>query len=308
MSAATSGTPTTSPTVVAGRSVGDPRVVAVLEVLNGECLAAVADRHGVAPELLERWVASFVDGGAQAVAGIEADRQTPERFLTVLAHEVRTPLAAAIAGLRLLGDARLDVAARRDVHEMISARLSQLSVLCGDVLDAASVVLGRLSLLLTDVDLRAAADMVIATSADLRLRLSPGPSVTVLADRRRVEQIVAGLVDAALRHCVGPARITVEPDGAAYARITVSSHSREVVSPERASAWLEPFEAANDTGNGLSLYVVRALTVAHGGTAGMDCSRCQEGGSDQDLHFWVRLPMAGPSIPVVSHPAMEVTA
>lgn len=294
-SAAVSNQPGASP-VVAGRPAPDPAVAAVLEVLGGRSVEDVATRHHIAAEVLRRWVDSFVEAGTHAVVGTEADRQTPERFLTVLAHEIRTPLAAAIAGLRLLGDSRLEPTVRRDVHEMISARLSQLSVLCGDVLDAASVVLGRLSLLLTDVDLRAAADVVIATSGDLRLRLAPGPAATVLADRRRVEQMVAGLTDSALRHCVGPARITVEPDGAAHARITVSGHARQEVSPERARSWLEPFDAANGTGNGLSLYVVRALTVAHGGTAGLDSSRCREGGSGQDLHFWVRLPKAGPPI------------
>lgn len=278
-----------------GRPDADPRVTAVLEVLAGQAVRQVAGRHDIEPEVLARWVESFVAAGAHAVVGTEADRQTPERFLTVLAHEMRTPLAAAIAGLRLLGDSRLEPTVRRDVHEMISARLSQLSVLCGDVLDAASVVLGRLSLRLVDVDLRAAADVVMATRGDVRLRLAPGPAVSVLADRRRIEQVIAGLSDSALRHCMGPARITVEPDGAA-ARITVSGHARQEVSPERARSWLEPFDAANGTGNGLSLYVVRSLAVAHGGTAGLDSSRCREGGSGQDLHFWVRLPIAGPPV------------
>ena len=56
------------------------------------------------------------------------------------------------------------------------------------------------------------------------------------------------------------------------------------ISPDVLQALFDPFDANHDgTGVTIGLYLARALTVAHGGTIGVDQD-------DQHAAFWVRIP------------------
>ena len=72
----------------------DVRATAVLAVLAGVSAELVAQRNGVAREVLDGWVEVFVAGGRQGLAGettAEAVVQR-DRHLGVVAHELRSPL------------------------------------------------------------------------------------------------------------------------------------------------------------------------------------------------------------------------
>jgi signal transduction histidine kinase len=274
----------------------DPRATAVLAVLAGRPIAGVAVEAGVHASVLQRWVASFVAAGTASLAGAGSGDPVidlvPERFLTVLAHEVRTPLAAATAGMRLLADPRMTSGGRADVHRLVGGRLTQLARLCDDVLDAASVVLGRLPLQPVTVDVRSIVAEALQEQADPRLQLLPGPEVAVRSDQRRLRQVVVNLADSALRHGLGTVRVQVEEASGGWGTIRFTAHAQRRVGVVEAQSWFEPFDAPGGSGHALGLYVVRTLVVAQGGTSGVDSAACAGGTSGQDLHFWVRLPLA----------------
>ncbi|MCW2608332.1 MAG: Sensory box histidine kinase/response regulator, partial [Frankiales bacterium] len=93
------------------------------------------------------------------------------------------------------------------------------------------------------------------------------------------------------RRYAAPERIDVRvqalPEGAL---VTVRLDGVQA-DPDAAAALFEPFgAAASGDGNGLAMYVVRALVVASGGTVGIAGSR----GEHPATVLWARLPLLEP--------------
>ena len=119
------------PRVVAGGRLGeqtDARVAAVLDVLAGERVGAVAERRDLDPALLHRWTQSFIDAGTAQVT----HRPPPDlarqrdRFLSVFTHGLRSPLAVAQAWVGLLGDMAGDQASREQALSRLQSALDLL--------------------------------------------------------------------------------------------------------------------------------------------------------------------------------------
>lgn len=102
-----------------------------------------------------------------------------------------------------------------------------------------------------------------------RLHLD-APPLDAVFDRVRVEQIVANLVDNALKYSPrgAPIEVAVSHDGTA-ATLEVADHGLGVPPSERAAIF-ERFtrgeHAGAAAGHGLGLYIVRLAAQAHGGT------------------------------------------
>lgn len=288
------------------RPAADPRVQAAARVLAGEPVDDVASDAGVDAVQLSRWADALAAGGAAAVAGIGLDRPAAgpasgrvavEDFLSVVAHELRTPLTAARTALRVLASHEVAPEVRSRVARTVLDRLADLDRLTLDVLDAVAVVSGRAELHPQRVALPEVVDTACAQAG---VRHLPGPPLHVRADPVRVATVVATLLKHAQRYAA-PDAITVAtqglPDGALLT-VRISGVSSD---PRSAAALFEPFgEAARGDGNGLALYVVRALVVASGGAVGMAGST---DGPEPATVLWVRLPLheAAPA-PVLRRP------
>ncbi len=276
-------------------SLVDRRAQMVLAVLSGREAAEVANEHSVPVDLVQRWIEQFVAAGGRALAAQQvADPATIDHLLAVVAHEIRTPLTSASIALRLLGTEGVGAERRLQLSELVSRQLDVLGQLANDVLDGASVALGRLGLVLGPIDLRVLVAEVCADVGDARVRPPIGRSVKVIGDSNRLRQIVANVLHNALRYGVGDITTAVTVSGG-HAVISVVNHTAQRVSRQDATHWFEPFaKGSTRTGHGLGLYVVRALTVAHAGTAGMDSLECTDCANGQNLKVWIRLPIAGP--------------
>lgn len=274
----------------------DERVAMVLEVVGGRKLEVVARGHSVLPRTLERWVEQYHGAGARALAAQEiADPSTADHLLAIVAHEIRSPLTAAVIALRLLSKEGLDEPRKAEIAQTVTSRLEMLGVLADDVLDGASVALGRMGLALQPVNLQ---ELVESCADDVdsdRLRIESGPAATVIGDPGRLRQLVSNVLRNALRHGTDDVVTVQLARHDEYVVVSTTNHAHEPVSAEEVGAWFEPFaRASSRTGHGLGLYVVRALTVAHAGTVGVDSLGCEECESGQDLRVWVRLPISGP--------------
>ena len=95
----------------------------------------------------------------------------------------------------------------------------------------------------------------------------------MLVDHRRIEQVVANLVQNALKHVEvgGKIEVSVEPRGDG-AEIIVSDNGRGMSPAELDSAFDRFKTGAVDQGStGLGLSIVKQLVEAHGGTVRLEC-------------------------------------
>ena len=120
-----------------------------------------------------------------------------------MAHELRTPVTGLVAAAALLDDSR--------AAGMVRERASALAALVEDLLEVMRLESGELPRL-DPFDLaRLVRDVV-----HLRLpgaEVDAPPELHVLCDPRRVERIVANLLDNARRHGRPPVRVRVEVNG-----------------------------------------------------------------------------------------------
>lgn len=228
-----------------------------------------------------------------------ADRAKDE-FLAMVSHELRNPLAGLAAASYVLGRAEPSSDEARKARGVVERQTKQMSHLVGDLLDISRVTLGKLTLHRTRFD---AAD-VVSGMVDVwrvsgrldehRVSLSVRPA-WVEADRTRLEQMAANLLDNALKFT---------PKGEAVA-ITVQREGGEMVlrvadkgiglQPEECEKVFELFMQGDESENahaglGIGLALVRRLAELHGGSA----SAFSEGRGCGAV-FTIRIPAVEPA-------------
>lgn len=269
----------------------DGRAEAALSVLRGVSVAQVAEEQGVTPEILLQWVDLFCEGGeARLSERAPVDPVTRDRFLTLVAHEFRTPLAIISGWVDTMLASGSAPEIRDEALASIRRQVSHLERVARDALDAGAVARGKLRLIVGPVNLRDLVEGVLSSMRDTRLVLLPGDEVVVVGDGSRLEQVVGGVLEHA-RRLAEDARVDIEvstQDGE-WARLTATVQGSELDIGD-AAALLEPY-ARSDTsfGTGLGLYLCRALLVAHGGEIGLRTEK-------NTTMFWFRLPKSGPEL------------
>lgn len=246
-------------------------------------LAAVAIDHA---HLLEEGRARLEAETARRTA--EQHSRAKSELLAAVGHDARTPIQAIVGFAELLGTMDLDEARRREALGHIGAAAGHLLDLLSDVLDISRLEANALPIAREPVDLRGVVDdafALLSTKAERRrvtLACDVGGHV-VLADRRRVRQVVLNLVANAIRHGVAGGRVSVscrgvveghlliaiDDDGPGiprellgriftpYARATVPTPDR---SPEADAA-----DGAQEESIGLGLALAHGLVRAMGG-------------------------------------------
>jgi signal transduction histidine kinase len=269
----------------------DGRAEAALSVLRGISVAQVADQRGVEPEVVLQWVDLFCEGGeARLSERAPLGPVERDRFLTLVAHEFRTPLAIISGWLDTMLASGPQPEIREEALASIRRQVSHLERVARDALDAGAVARGQLRLIVAPVKLRDLVEGVLSSMRDSRLSLVPGEEVELVADGSRLEQVVGGVLEHARRLAEdGHVSLEIGTQEGDWALMTASVDGSELDIGD-AAALLEPY-ARSDTsfGTGLGLYLCRALLVAHGGEIGLRA----EG---KNTMFWFRLPRSGPEL------------
>jgi heavy metal sensor kinase len=219
---------------------------------------------------------------------------TRERaFVADASHELRTPLAILKAELELAlraGRSREELAAAVESAAEETDRLAQLAE---DLLVIARSDQGPLPVRTTEMAAGELFDSVrerFATRVEdggRAIAVAPGAGrVEVVADRQRVEQALANLVDNSLRYGSGAIELAARSENGA-----VELHVRDAgpgFPPEFIPAAFDRFTRADASrargGTGLGLAIVAAIATAHGGSA--QVANRPEGGAD----VWISLP------------------
>ncbi len=259
----------------------DPRVSAVLEVLGGARYADVAQTWAVDIDLLRRWVIAFVDAGtSQVLNRPEAQALAQrERFLAAFAFEIRNPLTVAMGWAGLLAEGDLPSVSILRTARRLQEALALLADRLVDVELLVAAAMGGLK-----IQRQAVRASEVCRLPDLGVIGGAGPDTELDVDPVLFARILHDLWSTA---ATSPAprsrRIEIEVlEPWVEVRIV---REGEPIDTSTLKALFEPFEFDQlSSGVSIGLYLARALTVAHGGTLGIDQD-------DHCANLWVRVPL-----------------
>jgi signal transduction histidine kinase len=285
-------------------AAGSPWLASALETFHD---AATTPRP-VTLQAGDRWLTcdqSGFPGGRVVVLRDVSDDQRLERlradFVATAAHELRTPLAAVYGAVRTLREHReLPPETSERFLEMIESEADRLKIVMDQLLVSAQLDSSALRFVREPVDAAALCESLI-NSAELRrpdgvdLALeTPDVVVRLDADPDRLRQVVANLIDNAIKYSPngGQIRVRVFADGT-HGAVEVVDHGVGIPAHEHQRIFekfyrLDPSMTQGVGGSGLGLYISRGLVREMGGDLTVE-SHYGSGST-----FTVTLPLASP--------------
>ena len=212
------------------------------------------------------------DGGQRA----RLDRQRSELVATV-AHELRSPLTGVkgfTATLLAKWD-RLNDSQKLLMLETVDADADRLTRLIAELLDVARIDTGRLSVRKEPVDVvEAVARQLepLSAPAGRSLHVAGQDDVRVWVDRDKFAQIVANLVENAIRHGAGDVWVDVRRHTDGGAELVVDDGGTGIPDEIRPRIFTKFWKHGRGGGSGLGLYIVRGLAEAHDGVVHVESS------------------------------------
>jgi signal transduction histidine kinase len=196
-----------------------------------------------------------------------------DRFVAVLGHDLRNPLAAIEAGTRLLRERDPLTSRQAQIVEQMAASSGRMTQLIDHLLDLARGQSGRGMRVdrVDDMSLEESIQLVVgelrAVHPDRTLDVEIGIGEPVRCDHQRIMQLVSNLLANALTYGdpAMPVRITAGTANGCF-RVEVSNGGKPIPRARLAKLF-EPFTHAGQTrGLGLGLFIAMEIAKAHGGT------------------------------------------
>ena len=212
----------------------------------------------------------------QDMTAVEEQERLRAEFLGMVSHELRMPLSSILGSVTAMleNTADMDPAVMRQFHRIILDQVGSMRTLIDDLLDVARIETGALPV---DPEPAAVAALVerartAYTSAGgrnhLAIELEPELPL-VLADRRRIVQVVGNLLANAARHSPEDSVIRVSAGRAGgHVEVAVADQGRGIPAEDlprlfRKFSRRPEHAAAGDTGLGLA--ICKGIVEAHGG-------------------------------------------
>jgi two-component system CheB/CheR fusion protein len=236
-----------------------------------------------------------------------------ERFLAILSHELRNPLAAVLSAARVFGNDRTAPDVRARAAHVIERQSHHMARLLDDLLDVSRIREGNFTISKAPVDLCKVAESAIETVAGgfaekgvtLDVQLGPDPVMTV-GDSHRVRQLIVNLLTNALRHTPAGKRVEFSLTQSQERAMVRVRDEGDGMPAEVIRRIFDPFVTTNGAsrsgGLGIGLWLVRSIAEAHGGNA-----QAVSAGQGYGSEFLVELPVlemdqsfpreAGPEVP-----------
>jgi len=220
----------------------------------------------------------------QDVSALKETERLKDEFLSIAAHELRTPLAVLRGFAQTLlvqtergrGSKLADW--QTEALQDIDVAVGRLDALTGDLLDVARLQAGRFVLHLEQADLVALTQRVVkerqlTTQRHLLSFQSVMEQIVVAVDRGRIEQVLSNLLSNAIKYSPEGGSILVtlgQEDGTNTILLSVQDHGIGIPACEQARLFGRFVRAENALnegigGTGLGLYLCRELIEWHGG-------------------------------------------
>lgn len=209
---------------------------------------------------------------------ILADRRKDE-FLSLLSHELRSPLSATAMAAQMLQRNTSDAGQAAKLGELIARQASHMSRLVEDLLDVSRIGMGLITIEKTPVDMREVVNIAVEqlTPAMRRKKhnvdiIVPQNPCFVDGDQARLIQVIGNLLANAIRYTPDGGEITVtlqahqttlsvevRDNGAGISAALLPHLFDMYVQAERSSS-------RREGGLGLGLALVKSLVEIHHGT------------------------------------------
>jgi len=260
------------------------RINSTLSIVGGGRLLDASDSRileALASQLNLMWESEVLAAKARAVDEIsEADRMRTA-LLNAVSHDLRGPLASALASVASLRNDQVDWSEkdRADLLETATQSLERLRALIENLLDMSRLQAGSIAVHLQDVslfDVLPTALRSIGANTDA-VEFVDGPEVSdVRTDPGLLERVIANLIENALSH----GKSDRKP------QISVSEHESEVqlrvidygkgIDRTLMNSAFTPFkrlgDVDNDRGVGLGLALSNGLVNSLGGTLTLEAT------------------------------------
>jgi len=238
-----------------------------------------------------------------AIRDAEARRRAEANssaLISTVAHELRSPLTSVkgFSSTLLRRWDRFTDDQKRLMLQTIEADADRVTRLITELLDISRIDAGRLQVRKQPVDVYAAIErhierFVASGYERERFALSGHESALpeVWADPDRLDQILANLMENAVRHGEGTVTLTVAParqDGGDAVAVTISDEGEGIPPENYPMIFTRFWHRSRRGGTGLGLYVVRGLVEAHDGKVGV--GQAVSGGAE----FRFTLPAGAP--------------
>jgi len=259
---------------------------------------------------LEELHGALVAAGASArqVDEVQAASRAKDEFLAMLSHELRNPLAALTAAAHVLKVADPASEEALKACSVVERQTRHMSRLISDLLDISRITHGKFTLDRERFDLAEAVTRLVNVwrvwgrfeRHNVALHTA---SVWIDADRARLDQITANLLDNALKFTPAgkTVHVSVEAEpGAALLRVADEGVGLAPAARQRIFELFVQEGSTSEGGLGIGLALVKRLAEIHGGSASVESA-----GPGKGAMFVVRLPSlpapAAPESPAAVH-------
>jgi PAS domain S-box-containing protein len=246
---------------------------------------------------------------------VEADRKKDE-FLSVLAHELRNPLAPIRNSLELMKLAHTDATAVAQARVVMERQLGQMVRLIDDLMDLTRISRGKIGLQRRRMLLADALRNAVETSHpqlehaghQFTCVVPPEP-IFVDGDEVRLSQVFANLLNNAAKYTARGGRVDVRVERQDQHVVVTVADNGVGIPAEMLPRVFDMFTQVDRSleraqgGLGIGLNIVQRLVEMHGGTVS-----AHSAGHGHGSRFVVRLPVAGAEVAAVAVAAHEVGA
>lgn len=203
-------------------------------------------------------------------------------FISMVAHEVKSPIAAVENYLNVILSAAVDDAPanQRTMIERSLLRLGALRTMVSDLISLTAIETGKFTVKRSPLDIREVVAAAIEAhkekaeekKTELRLRCSPEIEETrILADRDSLFIVFSNLVDNAIKYTPPKGHIELRVDcNSVFAKVAVQDDGIGMTPEQKEHVFDEFFRAKNEytvqvPGTGLGLSLVKKLVETHQG-------------------------------------------
>ena len=256
------------------------------------------------------WVGTNTDihDQKQAEEALREEHHRKDRFLALLAHELRNPLAPLSNAIQVFPTVQNDPASTAALFGIMQRQVRQMTRLIDDLLDLARITTGRMRLrrerVVVGNVVSAAVEAVQPLISERHHRLTtsvPAEELWIDADPARMSQVLTNLLHNAAKYTDPRGDISLTVQKAGMDVVFRIRDNGQGISKEMLAKIFDLFNQAELTldrahgGLGIGLTLVRTLVELHGGAV----SAMSEG-LGHGSEFVVRLPIMDAPPPEVS--------
>jgi two-component system, cell cycle sensor histidine kinase PleC len=211
----------------------------------------------------------------------EEANKTKSKFLANMSHELRTPLNAIIGFSEIMESGMFGTLGSEKYqeycHDILTSGYYLLEVI-NDILDMSKIEAGRMKLDLEPLDLSktlAESLRVVSGRAEdknLMIDADIDGTISVVADRRAVKQIIVNLLSNAVKFTPDGGKVVVRTRLLSDSIVLMIADTGIGIAPQSLARLGRPFEQVESQltktyhGSGLGLAIARSLTNLHGGS------------------------------------------